>query len=162
MQVKCRVCKTKIERTDAYKVVVDGKNHYYCTEKEYKDLLAQKEVKDNTYNLINKIFGRKVTNTALFKEINALLETHTYEEILSYLQDNEDYLYRIMSKDFQSEYAKIRYFSAILKNNMADFQQKEEVKIIRDVKVDVSESKFKRKNKRKPLVEYEEEVGDLN
>lgn len=162
MQVKCRVCKTKIERTDAYKVVIDGKNHYYCTEKEYKDLLAQKEVKDNTYNLINHIFEKKVTNTALFKEINALLETHTYEEILSYLQNNEDYLCRVMSKDFQSEYAKIRYFSTILKNNMADFQQKEEVKIVRDVKIDVSESKFKRKNKRKPLVEYEEEVGDLN
>lgn len=160
MQVKCRVCKTKIERTDAYKVVIGGKNHYYCTEKEYKDLLAQKEVKDNTYNLINHIFEKKVTNTALFKEMNALLETHTYEEILSYLQDNEDYLYRVMSKEFQSEYAKIRYFSTILKNNMADFQQKEEVKIVRDVKVDISESKFKRKNKRKPLVEYEEEVGE--
>lgn len=162
MQVKCRVCKTKIERTDAYKVVIDGKNHYYCTEKEYKDLLVQKEVKDNTYNLINHIFEKKVTNTVLFKEINTLLETHTYEEILSYLQDNEDYLCRVMSKDFQSEYAKIRYFSAILKNNMADFQQKVEAKIVRDVKIDVSESKFKRKNKRKPLVEYEEEVGDLN
>ena len=160
MQVKCRVCKTKIERTDAYKVVIDGKNHYYCTEKEYRDLMAQKEIKDNTYNLINHIFEKKVTNTALFKEMNALLETHTYEEILSYLQDNEDYLYRVMSKEFQSEYAKIRYFSTILKNNMADFQQKEEVKIVRDVKVDISESKFKRKNKRKPLVEYEEEVGE--
>lgn len=160
--VKCRVCGEKVDRLLAYKVVIDGKNHYYCTEKEYRDLLAQKEVKDNTYNLINEIFGRKVTNTALFKEINVLLETHTYEEIQSYLQDNEDYLCRVMSKDFQSEYAKIRYFSTILKNNMADFQQKVEVKIVRDVKIDVSESKFKRKNKRKPLVEYEEEVGDLN
>ena len=156
------MCEEKVDRLLAYKVVIDGKNHYYCTEKEYKDLLAQKEAKDNVYNLINHIFEKKVTNTALFKEINALLETHTYEEILSYLQDNEDYLCRVMSKDFQSEYAKIRYFSTILKNNMADFQQKEEVKIVRDVKVDVSESKFKRKNKRKPLVEYEEEVGDLN
>lgn len=156
------MCGEKVDRSLAYKVVIDGKNHYYCTEKEYRDLLAQKEVKDSTYNLINKIFERKVTNTTLFKEINALLDVYSYEEILSYLQDNEDYLYRVMSKDFQSEYAKIRYFSAILKNNMADFKQKEEVKIVRYVKVDIAESKFKRKNKRKPLVEYEEEVGGLN
>ena len=90
----------------------DGAFEYNNTVLGY-DLLAQKEVKDNTYNFINEIFGQKVTNTALFKEINALLETHTYEEILSYLQDNEDYLSRVMSKDFQSEYAKIRYFSHI-------------------------------------------------
>lgn len=156
------MCGEKVDRLLAYKVVVDGKNHYYCTEKEYRDLLAQKEAKDNTYNLINKIFERKVINTTLFKEINTLLKVYSYEEILSYLQDNEDYLYRVMSKDFQSEYAKIRYFSAILKNNMVDFKQKEEIKIVRDVKVDIAESKFKRKNKRKPLVEYEEEVGGLN
>ena len=156
------MCGEKIDRLLAHKVNIDGKNHYYCTEKEYRDLVAKQETKDNTYALINNIFGKKVINTALFKEINLLLETHTYAEILSYLQDNEDYLGRVMSKDFQSEYAKIRYFSTILKNNMADFQQKEEVRIVRDVKVDVSKSKFKRKNKRKPLVEYEEEVGDLN
>ena len=62
--------------------------------------MAQKEIKDNTYNLINEIFGRKVTNTALFKEINTLLETHTYEEILSYLQDNEDYLRKNTENSF--------------------------------------------------------------
>ena len=35
MLVKCRYCDNKIDRKDAFKVVVDGKNIYYCNEAEW-------------------------------------------------------------------------------------------------------------------------------
>lgn len=161
MLVKCRACGEKVDRLLAYKVVIDGKNHYYCTEKEYQDLLIQKEYKDNTYQLINQIFGRIITNTILFKEIGEISKIYTYEKILAYLKESKTYLHNVMKKDFSSEYAQIRYFSAILKNSLTDFQIQTEAPV-RQVEVDVPNCKFSRKTKRKPLIEYEEEAGGLN
>lgn len=157
--VKCKICGNKVERTEAYKVVVNGKNHYYCNESEYKDWASKKEIKDNTYNLIYDIFERKVTNTVLFKEVGELSDIYTYEKILTYLKENETYLCGVMRKGFSSEYAQIRYFTAILKNSLADFQYKKEVQT-KKIIVDMPECKFSRKSKRKPLTEYEKEVGD--
>ena len=88
-----------------------------------------------------------------------LSDIYTYEKIFAYLKENEVYLCGVMKKDFSSEYAQIRYFTAILKNSLADFQYKKEV-LTKNVWQDMPECKFKRKNKRKPLSEYEEEVGD--
>ena len=48
----------------------------------------------------------------------------------------------------------------ILKNSLTDFQYKKEVKT-KKIVVDIPECKFSRKGKRKPLTEYEEEVGDV-
>ena len=84
MLVKCRLCGTKVDRKNAFKVVVGNKNAYYCNEAEYQKVLHNREVKDNTYTCINEIFGYKVLNSALFKEINLLLETYSYEHILAY------------------------------------------------------------------------------
>ena len=50
-------------------------------------------------------------------------------------------------------------FTAILKNSLTDFQYKKEVQT-KKIVVDIPECKFSRKGKRKPLTEYEEEVGD--
>ena len=67
MLVKCRQCGTKIDRKTAFKVVVGGKNAYYCNEAEYQKTLHEKEIKTITYDCINQIFGYKVLNSALFK-----------------------------------------------------------------------------------------------
>lgn len=143
----------------AYRVVVKGANHYYCNEQEYNEIQKRKQSKDNTFLCINNIFGYKVTSTVLFKEINGLHDTYTYEKIFSYLQDNHQYLQQVMEKDFISEYAKIRYFSAILKNNLADFKMKEP-EFVKSIDVDVPSNRYKRKKQRKALSEIETEVGD--
>ena len=70
MLVKCRYCDNKIDRKDAFKVVVDGKNIYYCNEAEYLTVLHDRKIRDDTYECINEIFGYKVINTALFKELS--------------------------------------------------------------------------------------------
>lgn len=143
----------------AYRVVVKGVNHYYCNEQEYNKIQKRKQSKDNTFLCINDIFGYKVTSTVLFKEINGLHDTYTYEKIFSYLQDNHQYLQQVMEKDFISEYAKIRYFSAILKNNLADFKMKEP-EFVKSIDVDIPSNRYKRKKQRKALSEIETEVGD--
>lgn len=159
MLVKCRLCGAKVERKNAFKVVVGNKNAYYCNEAEYQKVLHNREVKDNTYTCINEIFGYKVLNSALFKEINLLLETYSYEHILAYLMENKNYITKVLEKDFVSEYAKIRYFSAIIKNNIADFKMKEPEKP-REIDVDMPIRNYKRKNKRRSLEEIEQKVGE--
>ena len=154
MLVKCRLCGTKVDKKEAFKVVVGGKNTYYCNESEYQKVLHEREVKDNTYECINQIFGYKVLNSALFKEINLLLEVYSYEHILAYLIENKEYLTRVLKKDFTSEYAKIRYFAAILKNNSADFKM-EEPEESKKIEIDMPII-----NKRRSLSEIEEQVGD--
>lgn len=159
MLVKCRLCGTKVDRNKAFKVVVGYKNAYYCNEAEYQKVLHEREVKGNTYECINQIFGYKVLNSALFKEINLLLEVYSYEHILAYLTENKEYITKVLEKDFVSEYAKIRYFTAILKNNIADFKIKEPEKP-KKVNVDMPIINYKRRNKRRGLSEIEEQVGD--
>lgn len=159
MLVKCRQCGTKIDRKTAFKVVVGGKNAYYCNEAEYQKTLHEKEIKTNTYDCINQIFGYKVLNSALFKEINLLLQVYSYEHILAYLMENKNYITKVLEKDFVSEYAKIRYFSAIIKNNIADFKMKEPEKP-REIDVDMPIRNYKRKNKRRSLEEIEQKVGE--
>ena len=159
MLVKCRLCGTKVDKKEAFRVVVGGKNTYYCNKFEYQKVLHEREVKDNTYECINQIFGYKVLNSALFKEINLLLEVYSYEHILAYLIENKEYLTRILKKDFTSEYAKIRYFAAILKNNIADFKM-EEPEESKKIEIDMPIINYKRRNKRWSLSEIEEQVGD--
>lgn len=159
--VKCRICGNKIERREAYKTVKDGRNNYYCNETEYTGWLLKRESKDNTYNIIYGIFGRKVTNTALYKEINGLAEVYTYEKIYAYLKENKTFLGNVMKKDFQNEYAQIRYFAAILKNSLADFKyENKTTKEIKRIYIDMPDYKFSRKNPKKTLEQYEKEAGE--
>ena len=158
MLVKCKSCGEKVDRDKAYKIVVNGKNNYYCSEDEYSKLKENQLIKNNTYSVIYEIFGRRVTNTILFKEIGELDKIYTYKTILSYLNDNKTYLESVMSKDFSSEYAKIRYFTAILKNNLSDY--KEEKKIPdKQISIDIPKDNYKPRNRKKSLVEFEEEIG---
>ena len=157
--VKCRGCSNKIDRDLAHKVVVKGVNHYYCNKQEYDEIQKRRQSKDNTFLCINDIFGYKVTSSVLFKEISGLHDTFTYEKMFAYLQENQQYLKQVMEKEFISEYAKIRYFSAILKNNLADFKMKEH-EFVKSINVDISSNRYKRKKQRKALSEIEEEVGD--
>lgn len=158
--VKCRICNNKVDRAEAYKVVVNGKNNYYCNEQEYDDWKSKIEIRDNAYNFIYNIFGHKVTNTVLYKEVDELGGIYGFNKIFAYLQEKYDYICKVLSKDFNTEYAKIRYFTAILKNSLADFQYEEKT-VIKTPAMDFVKTQFKRKNKRIPLVEYEDECeGD--
>ncbi len=135
MLVKCRKCGNKIDRTIAFKIVVGGKNAYYCNEEEYKQCLEEQKLKaerkqqakekrellnkkkeeekilrEKIYDNVKYVFGYLPVNTALYKEMNELFKTFEYEIILRYLEQEKDYLWdTLRTKEFCSEYAKIRY-----------------------------------------------------
>lgn len=157
MLVKCKSCQRKLDRATAYKVIVNDKNNYYCNELEYRDIKRKQEIKDNTYLKIYNIFGYKVTNTSLFKEINELVGVYGYEKIFSYLELNYDYLTDVMTKIFNSEYGQIRYFSTILRNNLCDFKIEVDMSD-RQFTVDIPKDNYKPKQRKKSLTEYEMEM----
>ena len=131
MKVTCQICRNKIERDTAYKRVVGKVNKYYCSVTEYENDLAQKqkiaEDKDKVYRLICDILGEKeVLNTALWKEKTLWNKAFSDEIIAKYLTENKDYLTSAVSKLSGTEYAKIRYVSAVLKNSLRDFKPKVE------------------------------------
>ena len=160
MLVKCKYCNNKVDRKDAFKVVVDGKNIYYCNEAEYLIVLHNRKMRDDTYECINEIFGYKVINTALFKELTYILESYSYDQILAYLEENKEYMTMVIQqRDYSSEYAKIRYFSAIIKNGIADFKFKEK-EAPKQVEVDIPDGHYKRRQKKRSLYDIEEQVGE--
>lgn len=160
-KAKCKYCGKSIDTNNAYKIVVGKTNRYYCNEEEYNILHKAKQIKDDTFYLIYEIFGRKITNTILYKEVNELSSVYSFEKIETYLSINKEYLSNLMqNKTFQSEYAQIRYFSAILKNSLTDFKYEKNEKINKNIEIDMPSCKFTRRPCRKSLIEYEQEVGE--
>ena len=129
MQVTCQICKKKIERDTAYKRVVGKANKYYCSEQEWQIEEDKKkkaaEDKKRVYRLICDIMGEKeIINTALWKEKTEWNKVFSDEFIAKYLQENKDYLTSAIARLDSSQFAKIRYLSAILKNSLGDFKPK--------------------------------------
>ncbi|MBL4951066.1 hypothetical protein JK635_02275 [Neobacillus sp. YIM B02564] len=128
MLVKCKGCGNKIDRDIAYKVIIKGKNKYYCNKQEYEAIKIEKESKNKVINLSFELIG-KTTNTALFKELQEIANIHTYTKLLKYLEENMVKIDAAICNNipFVNEYAKIRYYSTIIKNEIGDFKEKVEI-----------------------------------
>lgn len=128
---RCEICKKKLDSQTAYCVEVlvnhrDGSTgitkKYYCNKQEYDQREKQKRDRDNLYRVICEIFGvKEIINSALWKEKEEWNKKNTDYEILSYLLENKDKISKKMSEISGSEFGRIRYFSAILKNNLGDY-----------------------------------------
>ena len=166
-QVKCRNCGTFINRDSAISVQNGKAKLFYCNENcrqqaEEKKVAAQKEQegKDAIYDEICSIFNYKLTNTALYKEWAIWNQVADNEKILTYLKENHDYIAGVIGRLSGSEYAKIRYLSAVLKNSLHDYEvtkQAEPEKI--RVDCEVYEPTVSCKKKRRGLSELEDEVS---
>lgn len=168
MQVTCSICKKKIEKDIAYKIVTvsptNGKktNKYYCSEAEYireeERKKKAKEDKDKVYFLICDMFGYEIQHTQFFDEWKAWNKLKTNEIIYKYLRENETYLRQMCDKPFNNEYSRIRYFSAILKNSLMDYVPKVEVaekpKVV--VEETIYETPMRSINKRRSLADLED------
>ena len=139
MRVTCRYCKAKIEKKDAFQVHGEKYNTYYCNKECYSNAIAKKEetqkIKaaskekkqrkiDPVYEEIADIFGYRIQNSALFAEMKLWRGICDDTKILAYLQENRDRIKAAMERASSSEYARIRYISAILKNSLADYNVK--------------------------------------
>lgn len=139
MRVTCKYCKAKIEKKDAFQVHGEKYNTYYCNKECYSNAIAKKEeaqkIKaasgekkqrkiDPIYEEIADIFGYRIQNSALFAEMKLWRGICDDTKILAYLQENKDRIKAAMERASSSEYARIRYVSAILKNSLADYNVK--------------------------------------
>lgn len=143
MRVICRYCKSKIEKKDALQIPGEKYNTYYCNQECYSKANAEKKAKeierlakkqekeenkqkriDPVYEEIADIFGYRIANSALFKEMKLWRDICDDTKILAYLQENRDRIKSAMERASSSEYARIRYVSAILKNSLADYNVK--------------------------------------
>ena len=128
---KCQVCGTRINITDAFKVKKNGLNKYYCSEQEWQTeedrKKKAKEDKDKVYYLICDMFGYEIQNTQLYDEWRCWNKLKSNEIIYKYLRENEERLQQVCDRSYDTEYQRIRYFSAILKNSLRDFKPKIEV-----------------------------------
>ena len=164
MQVTCQICKKKIEKDTAYKRVVGKTNKYYCSEQEWQDEENKKkkaaEHKDKVYYLICDMFGYEIQNSQFFAEWVLWNKLKTNDIIYKYLRENEDKLQEICDRSFDSEYQKIRYFSAVLKNSLSDFKPRVEVVEVEKPKVVIDETIYEAPthtlNKRRSLDDVED------
>ena len=143
MRVICRYCKSKIEKKDALQIPGEKYNTYYCNQECYSKANAEKKAKeierlakkqekeenkqkriDPVYEEIADIFGYRIQNSALFAEMKLWRGICDDTKILAYLQENRDLIKSAMERASSSEYARIRYVSAILKNSLADYNVK--------------------------------------
>lgn len=163
MLVTCQICKSKIERDTAYKRVVGKANKYYCSEQEWQidedRKKKAKEDKDKVYYLICDMFGYEIQNTKLYDEWKCWNKLKSNEIIYKYLRENEAYLQQICDRSYGTEYNKIRYFSAVLKNSLRDWKPK--VEVVEKPRVVVTEEHYETKYKpkaRMALEDLEEEI----
>lgn len=160
MEVICRACGKKIDRAQAYKTTQGKTNLYYCSEDEYRKILTEKEKAQETRNelqsVIDYIFGYPVTNTALYKEQSEWAKVKPLKTVIAYLNDNRQYISAALeNKSFSSEYGKIRYFSAIVKNNIQGYVPPSP-EIIKLADIEIYDTKYKPGRKRKCLADYED------
>ena len=164
MRVKCRYCGERVEKEDAYKD--PNKNSYYCSEEHYlatmknrEDLQKEKKI-DPVYEEVADIFGYRIQNSQLFKEMKLWRSICNDEKILAYLQEHKDYIKSKLEKLNSSEYARIRYVSAILKNSLKDYVATVRVEPEKiNVDCEIYEPTVFAKKKRRGLSELEDEVS---
>ena len=135
-------------------------------EKNKKTTTPKKKTKKDVLNLVFELFGYEVTNSALSNELRALSKLYTYDGIYFYIKDNYKFLDKIINgKDFEKEYGKIRYFTAIIKNNIVDYLNLQKEKIdeqqyIQNIEYDIPDVKYKTKHKRRALYDIEMELTE--
>jgi hypothetical protein len=157
MQVTCQICRKKIERDTAYKRVIGNVNKYYCSKQEWQTEEDKKkraaEDKEKAYRLVCDVMGEKeIINTALWKEWQVWNKVADNEKIAKYLEENREYLTSVMMRLGSSEYARIRYLSAIIRDKIKALVPKAKVEEVPRV-VDTSFELFEPTIEKNPQVE---------
>lgn len=163
---KCRYDKKPVDTKTAFKVVIKDKNTYWCSEECYKLYCEEQEKQakinaeyDEIFELTKQIFGYEFTGYSLLKrEINTWEKVGTREKIISYLKENKDWLSGVMSKEFNGDFNRVRYYSVVVSSKLHDFKPKiaeiDRPKIMVDESIyDAPAQSF---NKRRSLADLED------
>jgi hypothetical protein len=169
MLVKCRFCNEKIDRDFAYKVTDEkGKNLYWCSREHYNFYLEEQERQakikaeyDEIFETTKEIFRYEFMGYSLLKKEIVMWERlSTRKEILEFLKEKRLWLTGLMSKEFQSDFHRVRYYSAVVSSKLHDWKPKvEKVEVPRVATEEHYETKYKAKG-RQALEDFEEDDDD--
>ena len=163
---KCGYDKSPLDTKTALKVVINGKNTYWCSEKCYNQYLANKEKQDKIkaeydeiYAITKQIFGYEFQGIGLLrKEILAWEKVGTRAKIIAYLTENKEWLSNVMNKEFTSDFNRVRYYAVIVAGKLHDFKPKptevEKPKIA--VEETIYDTPTQSLNKRRSLADLED------
>lgn len=158
---KCRHCQESLTTDIAYMEYLGDKKAYFCNQEHYNQFLQNEENKkiakhkhDRVCELFAEILGvTKITNTALYKEKSELNEVYTDDVIISYLEENKDWMITSVSRLNGGVYGKIRYVSVILRNKLGDYKPKvivkEEKPVSSQIETEIRDDVGLRVNKKK-------------
>ena len=164
-RAKCKYCREWLDTKEAIK---NEKNQYYCNKTcQDADIKAMDEKAkidaeyNEIYELTKEVFGYEFTGYSLLrKEINTWEKVGTRAKIISYLQDNKSWLSNVMSKEFTSDFHRVRYYSTVVSSKLHDFKPKViEVEKPKIATEEHYETKYKPKI-RKALSDIEEDCDE--
>lgn len=164
---KCRCCGNSLDTKTAYRVTdKNGKNKYFCSQSEFEAEEERKkkaqEDKSRVYRLVCDIMGEKeVISTALYKEWAIWNKVADDAKIGAYLEENKDYLSSVVGRLQNSEYARIRYLSTIIRDKIKAFKPKVQVVEVSEkptptIDVTFYEEASQSLNKRRSLADLED------
>ena len=161
----CKYDKKQLDTKTAFKVVIKEKNTYFCDEICYNKYLADKAEKeklqaehDDVFELTKQIFGYDFQSRGLLRrEVDAWAKISTMQKIIAYLKENQSWLTNVMSREFESDFHRVRYYSVIVSGKLHDFKPKETVvEVPKIVTEEHYETKYKAKMRR-ALEDFEED-----
>ena len=167
-RAKCQCCKKQLDTKEAFKVEVDGKNKYWCNEECYKITEEEKEKQakikaeyDEIFETTKEIFGYEFNGHSLLqRELKAWEKLTTRQKIILYLKENKDWLSTVMSKEFNGDYNRVRYYSAVVSSKLHDFKPKVEEQPKPRVMVEetIYEAPTHSLNRRRSLADLEDDI----
>lgn len=156
-KVKCRFCEQFTIQKDAFKVVVNGKNEYYCNESHYKEAKQYKEDRQKILEICCDIFDYNVSKDTYFlKELKDVLGCTKSDTLKYYLEDNIIDLDVALSKDFATMVFKIKYFFAIVKRGLAQYEKQKKIEDnekILSSNIEIYSYKYKPRKQKKTWME---------
>lgn len=163
---KCGYDKNPLDTKTAFKVVIDEKNTYWCSEDCYNHFREAKKKQEQInaeynqiFDLTREIFGYEFQSIGLLrKEVLAWEKVSTRAKIITYLTENKGWLSDVMNKEFASDFNRVRYYSVIVAGKLHDFKPKavetEKPKIVVDETI--YEAPTQSLNKRRSLADLED------
>lgn len=159
--VKCKKCGEKNKQKDSYKHIHNGKNEYFCSEQHFKIYYEDKENRKQILDMCDDLFQLKVSKDTFFLKELKEYQNH-YKELKYLLEDMMLDLDVSLSKNFNSLNFKIRYFFAIVKKEIDKYKYKVKQENVKYKDLEITNTNYKCKNKKKTILEIIEEVYDAN
>lgn len=159
VKVKCKECGNKLEKVDAYLIETISEStlkiskKYYCNEMCYEKQEKRKELIIKCNDLMEEILKIPIrTNIYFNKMYSPIIKTYDYDVIYEFLTSEKDYIeQQIEGKDFNTINVKLKYFLAIMQNNIGKYEQI--IKNKESFKEDVTKSLFEDDIEFKPITE---------